>query len=67
MKLEITPEPSAVERTAIERVLARALAVAPRLGSAWREAGVRESTESEPSSEAQAAARPRSRPGATRA
>jgi hypothetical protein len=53
MKLEIKPEPTPAERTAIERALARALAAAPRLRSAWHEAGVRESTEREPSSEAQ--------------
>jgi hypothetical protein len=67
MKLEIEPEPSPAERTAIERALARVLAAAPRLRSPWREAGVRENTEPEPPSEAQAGARPRSRPGATRA
>jgi hypothetical protein len=67
MKLEIKPEPSPAERTAIERALARVLEAAPRLRSAWRDAGVRENTEPESSGEAQAAARPRKRPGATRA
>lgn len=45
MKLEITPEPSPAERKAIERALALALAGARRPESAWREQGVRESTE----------------------
>jgi len=67
MRLEIKPEPSSAERTAIERALARTLDAAPRLRSAWREAGVRENTEPEPSGEDQAAARPRKSPGATRA
>lgn len=66
MKLEIKPEPSPAERKAIERALTRMLAAAPRLRSAWREAGVRENTEPE-TREGQAAARPRRRPGATRA
>jgi hypothetical protein len=63
MKLEIKPEPSPEERTAIEGALARVLAAPSRLRSAWREAGVRENTQDD----AQAAARPRKRPGATRA
>lgn len=78
MKLAIRPEPSPAERRAIERTLARALAVSPRPTSAWREAGVRENTEQErehpptfgaaaASPPAQAGARPRSKPGATRA
>ena len=52
MKLEIKPDPSAAERKAIERAMARVLAAAPRRRSAWREAGVRENTEPEPRSEA---------------
>ena len=52
MKLEIKPEPSPAERKAIERALGRVLAAAPRLRSAWRDAGVRENTEPEPRSEA---------------
>jgi len=57
MKLEIKPEPSPAERTAIERALARVLEAAPRLRSAWREAGVRENTEPEPGSETQSSFR----------
>jgi hypothetical protein len=48
VKLEIRPEPSPAERKAIERALARDLAAAPRLWSAWREAGVRENTKRQP-------------------
>jgi hypothetical protein len=78
VKLEITPEPSAAERKAIEKALALVLAARPRVTSAWREAGVHQNTEEErghpprfgavaASPPAQAGARPRSRPGATRA
>ena len=45
MKLEIRPEPSPAERKAIERALARVLAAAPRLNSAWRDADLGEDTE----------------------
>jgi hypothetical protein len=45
VKLEIRPEPSPAERKAIERALARVLAAAPRLNSAWREADLQENTE----------------------
>lgn len=67
MKLEIKPDPSPAERKAIERALALVLGSPSRLRSAWREAGVRENTQPEAQSEAQAAARPRRSPGATRA
>lgn len=67
MQLEIKPEPSLQERTAIERALAREAKENPPLSSAWREAGVRENTEPDARDEAQAGALPRSRPGATRA
>lgn len=53
MKLEIKPEPSPAERTAIERALARVPAKAARPRSAWREAGVRENTQTETLAETQ--------------
>jgi hypothetical protein len=62
MELEITPEPSDVEREAIEAALRRLLAgttLPAAYSSAWRQAGLREAV--------QADARPRSNRGATRA
>jgi hypothetical protein len=47
VKLEIRPDPSPAERTAIEKALARVLAASDRSPSAWRDAGVRENTERE--------------------
>ena len=51
MELEIKPDPSPAERTAIESALARVLEAPSRLRSAWREEGLRENTEPEPRSE----------------
>jgi hypothetical protein len=68
MDAEITPEPSPEERRAILESLERLFA-APALPavyrSGWREEGIRENTKVDDGYEA--AARPRSSPGARRA
>ena len=68
MQLEIRPEPSPDERKAIEAALERLLAardLPAAYRSRWREAGIGENIEF--GKTAYATARPRSRPGATRA
>jgi hypothetical protein len=65
--MEISPEPTPSEREALEVALQRLLAddvVPTPYASAWREAGIRENAGAD---EPYATARPRSRPGATRA
>ena len=68
MDVEIRPQPSPEERSALLAALERLLAE-PELPAAyrsrWRELGIRENAGSEIGYEA--AARPRSSPGATRA
>ncbi len=64
MDVEITPEPGADEREAIEAALRRLIArgtLPAAYTSAWRKAGLREAVD------AQAGARPRKSFGATRA
>ncbi len=68
MDAEITPEPSPEERRALLASLESLLAPpapAPAYRSGWRKEGIRENTEADDRYEA--AARPRSSPGATRA
>ena len=68
MELRIDPEPGPEERKAIELALERLLdvgALPAAYTSAWRDAGIHENIEA--GKTAYATARPRSRPGATRA
>jgi hypothetical protein len=68
VELEIDPEPTPEERAAIELALERLVgdgAVPAAYASRWRQAGIMENVELGPT--AYATARPRSRPGATRA
>lgn len=68
MDVEITPEPSPEERRALLASLERLLAgpgEPPAYRSRWREEGVLENTQDAVGYDA--AARPRSNPGATRA
>jgi hypothetical protein len=68
VELEIDPEPTPEERAAIELALEQLFgdgAATTAYTSRWRQAGITENVELGPT--AYATARPRSRPGATRA